>query len=97
MLVRDMEPWVALANRLNDLEEPLQDDITEWNRDDTEHSDRAQAHHHPLCLRRRRKFESAHDPLLVRHDDQQNEDQCSPNPVQYNEYPQRDVRNRQRS
>ena len=57
---------VARANRLNDREQPFEDDVVQRDRGETEHGDRAQAHDQPLCLRRRREFESAHDPLLVR-------------------------------
>ena len=57
---------VARANRLNDREQPFEDGVVQRDRGETEHGDRAQAHDQPLCLRRRREVESAHDPLLVR-------------------------------
>lgn len=42
-------------------------------------------------------FERAHDPLLVWDDNQQSEDRGPAQPVQDDEYPQHDVRDRQRS
>ena len=86
---------VARANRLNDREQPFEDDVVQRDRDEAEHRDRAQAHDEPLRLRRRRKLERAHDPLLVGHDDQQSQDRGSPKPVQDDENPQYDVCDRE--
>jgi len=62
--------------------------------DEADHGDGAHAHDQPLCIRGRRKLKGAHDPLLVRYDKQQDEDHCSHQPVQDNEDPQYDVRDR---
>jgi hypothetical protein len=72
---------VARAHRLDDREQPLEDDVVQRDHGQTEHGDCAQAHDQPLCLRRRREFESAHDPLLVRQDNQQSEDHGDHQPV----------------
>ena len=42
---------VARANRLDDREQPLEDDVVQRDRDEAEHRDRAQAHDQPLSLR----------------------------------------------
>src|SRR5256885_1704494 len=52
------DEWVARANRLDDREQPLEDNIVQRDCDEAKHGDRAQAHDHPLCVGRRRKFES---------------------------------------
>ena len=48
---------VARANRLDDREQPSEDDVVQRDRDEAEHGDRAQAHDQPVCLRRRRELE----------------------------------------
>ena len=87
---------VARANRLDDREQPLEDDVVQRDRGEAEHGDRAQAHDQPVRVRRRRQLERAHDPLLVGHGDQQREDRGADQPVQDDEDPQHDVRDRQR-
>ena len=62
---------VARANRFNHREQPFQDPVVQRNRGEAENGDRAQAHDHPLRIRRRRKLERGHDPLLVGRDEQQ--------------------------
>src|SRR5262245_56487328 len=49
------DEWVAPANRLNDREQPLQDDMIEGNRGETEHGDRAHTQHQTLRFRRWRE------------------------------------------
>ena len=87
---------VARAHRLDDREQARQDGVVERNRGQTEPGDRAQAHDQPVCLGRRREVQSAHDPLLVREDEQQSEDHGAHQPVHDDEDPQQDVRERQR-
>ena len=87
---------VARANRLDDREQPLEAGMIEWNCDQAERGDRAQAHDHTGCVRRRREIQSAHDPLLVREDEQQREDQWQRQPVDDDQDPEQDVRDRQR-
>jgi hypothetical protein len=53
-------------------------------------------HDQPVCVMRRREFESTHDPLLVRQGNQQSEDRGAHQPVADDEEPQHDVRDRQR-
>ena len=76
---------VALTNGLNDREQPFEDDVVQRDCGEAEHGDCAQAHDQPVCVWRRREFESAHDPLLVRHGNQQGEDRCTAQPVQDDE------------
>ena len=87
---------IARANRLNDREQPFQDHVVQRNRGEAKNGDRAQAHDHPLRIRRRRELERGHDPLLVGRDEQQSQDRDCHQPVQDDEDPQHDVRDRQR-
>ncbi len=86
---------VARAHRLDDRQQPPEDGMIERKRGQTEHGDCAQAHDEPLRIRRRREFESGHDPLLVWHDKQQSEDHGGHQPVQEDKDPQHDVSDRQ--
>jgi hypothetical protein len=87
---------VARANRLDDREQPFENHVVQRDAGQAEKGDRAHAHDQPLRVRRRRKLERAHDPLMVGHDQQQSQDRGSPKPVQDDEDPQHDVCDRQR-
>lgn len=91
------DEWIAIANHLNDREQPLQDDVIQRNCDEAERGDRAQAHDQPLGFRRKRDFENAHDPLLVRGDEQHCEHRGAHQPVHDDEDPHHGVRDRKRA
>ena len=76
---------VAGADRFHHREQPLEDAVVHRNRDEAEHGDRAQAHHQAVGIRRRRQLERRHNPLLVRHGDEQPDDRGCHHPVQDDE------------
>ena len=83
---------VAGAHRPDDREQPLEDEIVDRNGDEAEQRDRAQPHHQPRRVRRRRDLERGHDPLFVGHDHQQREDRRAGQPVQDDDEAQHHVR-----
>ena len=62
---------IAGAHRPDHRQQPLEDGIVERDRDQSEHGDRAQAHDQRAGLAARARAEARHDPLLVRHETEQ--------------------------
>ena len=87
---------VAAAKRLHDREQSFEDGVVQRDRSEAEHRDRVQGHNQSVCVRRRSNLESAQDPFLVGHGDQQREECGAEHPVHDDEDPQHEERDRQR-
>ena len=82
---------VAVANGPDDGEQPRQDGVVQRNRGEAGNRDDAEAHDQPGRVRRGSNLERRHDPLFVRHDDQQGKKRGAVQPVHDDEDPQKEV------